>query len=80
MADNNKIYTNEEFKELSEFEKTITTHIPEAKAGYVWGNYRKIKNTTENQPCMCGSAAGHWRKAMDAIRTYVKENAELYNG
>lgn len=74
-----KLYTNEEFKELVEFSNSITTHIPEHKAGYAWDNYRKINNTTENQPCMCGSSAGLWRKAMDTIRAYIKNNSDKYN-
>lgn len=76
----NRLYTNEEFKELVEFAGSITTHIPENKAGYVWHNYRKISGSNENSPCMCGSSAGLWRKAMETIREYIKNNHQTYNG
>ena len=73
-------FTNEEFKEMVEFLSTITSHIPENKAGYVWHNYKLISGDNSNQPCTCGSAANHWRKAIDTMRNYVKENADKYNG
>lgn len=75
----NKIYTNEEFKEMVEFLQTITTHIPEHQAGYVWNNYKKISGDHSNQPCMCGSAAAHWRRAIETMREYVKTNSDKYN-
>lgn len=75
-----KLYTNEEFKELVQFAASITSHIPENKAGYVWHNYRKISGSNENSPCMCGSSAGLWRKAMETIREYIKNNQQIYNG
>jgi len=75
-----ELYTNEEFIELVEFAASISTHIPENKAGYVWHNYKKISGSNENQPCMCGSSAGLWRKAMDGIREYIKTNSDKYNG
>lgn len=78
MADSNK-FTIEEFNEMKEFLSGITTHIPEANAGYVWNNYKKITNSTEPTPCLCGSSAAHWRKAIDAMREYVKQN-EADNG
>jgi len=73
-----ELYTNEEFIELVEFAASISTHIPENKAGYVWHNYKKISGSNENKPCLCGSSAGHWRKAMDAIREYIKTNSDKY--
>ena len=77
MADN--LYTNEEFKEMVEFLETITTHIPEHQAPYVWSSFQKISGDTSNRPCTCGSAAAHWRRAIDTMRTYVKDNSDKYN-
>lgn len=74
---NNK-FTNEEFKEMQDFLPTITTHIPESKAGWVWHCYRQITESLEPTPCLCGSSAAHWRKAIDTMRNYVKENEQNY--
>lgn len=71
----NNLYTQEEFKELCNFVSTIKDWIPEDKASYVWNNYKKISGSIEQQPCNCGSSAGLWRKAMETIRNFVKENA-----
>lgn len=76
---NNLLYTNEDFKVLVETLQSITTHIPEQTAGYVWSNYKKISGSNENQPCMCGSSANHWRKAVDTCREYIKTNSDKYN-
>ena len=74
----NNLYTNEEFKELCVFASSIRDWIPEDKAGYVWNNYKKISGDNSNAPCTCGSAAPHWKRAMDTIRTYIKENSDKY--
>ena len=77
MIDNK--FTNDEFKELVTILTSITTHIPEDKAQYVWHNYRVISGSNENTPCQCGSSAGLWRKAVDTIREYIKTNSDKYN-
>ena len=66
-------YTQAEYIELKGILDTITTHIPNDKMGWVWNNYLKITNTREPQPCSCGSAAGHWRRAVDGIRDFVNK-------
>ena len=66
-------YTQAEYIELKGILDTITTHIPNDKMGWVWNNYLKITNTKEPQPCSCGSAAGHWRRAVDGIRDFVNK-------
>ena len=68
-------YSSDENKVLKDFLNSITTHIPQDKADYVWNSYKKINNTNENQPCTCGSSAGHWRRAVDYIFNWVKERA-----
>ena len=79
MADNN-LYTQEEFKSLVETLDSIGNYLPDDKANYIWDNYKKIANTTEGRPCTCGSSSALWKKAVDTIRNYIKENQESYNG
>jgi len=76
----NNLYTNEEFKSLVETLDSIGNYLPDDKVGYIWSNYQKIANTTESQPCSCGSSAGLWIKAVNTIRTYIAENKDKYNG
>ena len=70
----NNLYTPEEFIKLKQLSESITTNIPEAEANNVWNNYKKISGSNENPPCMCQSAAGLWRKAMNVIHDYVRQN------
>jgi hypothetical protein len=77
MAEN--LFTNEEFKEIVDLLNIIRDYLPEDKAGWVWNNYKRITGSSEPQPCNCGSSAGHWKKAVDTLRVYVKENAQNYN-
>lgn len=77
MAEN--LFTNEEFTNLVTTLSTITTHIPENLGPYIWDTYKKITGSNENRPCYCGSAANHWRKAVDASREYIKNNSDAYN-
>lgn len=64
-------YTEAEYNELKAVLELISTHIPNDKMGYVWSNYLKVTKTTEPQPCSCGSAAGHWRRAVEGLRDFV---------
>ena len=80
MEQQNNLFTNEEFKAMVGLSDSITSHIPIDKTNDVWGYYRKINNTNENQPCNCGSAAQHWLKAINSIRDYIKNNSDKYNG
>ena len=66
-------YTEEEYTELKSVMQTISTHIPTDKMGWVWNNYKTITGSNETQPCSCGSAAGHWRRAVDEINRFIKE-------
>ena len=66
-------YTQMEFNELKTVLESITTHIPNDKMGWVWSNYLKVTNTREPQPCSCGSAAGHWRRAVEGLKDFVKQ-------
>ncbi len=66
-------YTEVEFNELKTIVDGITTHIPNDKMGFVWNNFKKITGSTEPTPCSCGSAAGHWRRAVDGLRDFVNK-------
>jgi hypothetical protein len=67
-------YTKEEYLELKEtFEKNVTNYLPDHLAGWAWSNYNRINGTRENQPCTCGSSAGHWRRAVDTIRGFINK-------
>lgn len=60
-----------ELTELKSVLSTITTRIPENKAGYVWNTFNHIRGERETQPCMCASSAKHWVRAIDFLRNYV---------
>lgn len=60
-----------ELTELKSVLSEISTRIPENKAGYVWNTFNHIRGEKEVQPCMCQSAAGHWVRAIDALRNYI---------
>ena len=64
-------YTEMEFNEVKEVLANITTHIPSDKMSWIWNNYKKVTNSTEPQPCSCGSAAGHWKRAVETLRDFV---------
>lgn len=64
-------FTEAEYKELKEVMETIITHIPTDRMGWIWGNYNKITNGNEVQPCACGSAASHWIRATETIRNFI---------
>jgi hypothetical protein len=72
-------YTKEEFIELRSIMKDITTHIPNDRMGWVWNNHTKISGTNEPQPCSCGSAAGHWKRAAETIRNFISTKEGLLN-
>ena len=73
------LYTHEEFSSLKQTLESIGNYIPDDKIGYIWSNYQKISNTTENQHCSCSSSAGLWIKAVNTIKEYIKQNSDKYN-
>tara|TARA_R110000803_G_C11983035_1_gene320993 strand:+ start:1831 stop:2052 length:222 start_codon:yes stop_codon:yes gene_type:complete len=66
-------FSKEEIEQIREKMNRISDRIPENMARWVWGTYKRIKVTEEKQPCMCNSAARHWRKAVDTINTFLKQ-------
>lgn len=66
-------YTEEEIRELKEEIGKIDAFLPDNKMSFVWNWYKRINNSTERQPCGCGSAAGHWNRALTSIREFLKD-------
>ena len=67
-------FTEEEYQKLKETAKDIRDYLPENLLPYIWDNYRIISgNIEEPRPCSCGSAAAHWKKAVDSIKNYINE-------
>jgi hypothetical protein len=64
-------YTESEYAEVKTVLDSISTHIPHDKMSWVWNNYKRITGSNESQPCSCGSAAGHWRRAVDELKSFV---------
>lgn len=62
-----------ELTELKSILSEITTRIPENRAGYIWNTFNKIRGLHEPTPCMCQSSAGHWVRAIDSLRDYIKD-------
>lgn len=66
-------YTQAEYVELKSIMDTISSHIPNDKMDWVWGNHNRILSTNEPRPCSCGSAAGLWIKAAGTIRNFIAQ-------
>ena len=64
--------TESEYIELKGKIDSIKDYLPDMLLGYVWSTYKRLTNSNENQPCGCGSAAAHWRKAVDVLKDYIK--------
>lgn len=64
-------YTEVEYIELKKIIDSISTHIPNDKMNWIWGNHNKILKTNEATPCSCGSASAHWIRAVNTIRDFV---------
>jgi hypothetical protein len=62
----------EEFQTLKGILDSITSHMPEQHAPYIWSSFNKIRGADETRPCTCASAGGHWGRAIGELRTWVK--------
>ena len=71
-------YNETEYMELKTIAATFRDTLPTDKLNWAWNNYKKITGSTEGQPCGCGSAAAHWKKAVDAINEFIR-NKESQN-
>lgn len=65
--------TEQEFIELRDNLTQIGAYLPEQLMGYIWSNFNRVRGTNENQPCGCASAGGHWKRAVEGLREWVKE-------
>jgi hypothetical protein len=74
MSTENKYHplTESEYLELKGKIDSIREYLPNMLLDYVWGTYKRLTQSVENQPCGCGSAAGLWRKAVDVLQDYIK--------
>lgn len=65
--------TEQEYNEMADFILNLGAYLPDNKTNWVWSTFNKLRDTNENQPCTCSSAAGHWKRAVDYIFNWIKE-------
>lgn len=65
--------TEEQLLELKNELSQIGAYLPENKAPYIWNTFNHIRDIQEPRPCMCASAGGHWKRAIDFLNDYVKD-------
>lgn len=65
--------TEQEYNEMADFILNLGAYLPDNKTNWVWATFNKLRDTNENQPCTCSSAAGHWKRAVDYIFNWIKE-------
>ena len=70
---NRERFTEEEVSEIKEVIENIGVHLSTDVAHWVWSTYSKILNDNPKKPCMCGKSAQHWRRAVETIRSFVKD-------
>jgi hypothetical protein len=75
------MYTNEQYEQLKKDYASVGVRLTDgALAGKIWGYYRTISgNTTEPQPCLCGSSSGLWSKAVAVVRDYINKQDATNN-
>jgi len=66
-------FSKEEIQQIKDNLSQIGSHIPNNLASWVWGTYLKISGHNENQPCSCGSAGKHWKRAVDTISAFIRD-------
>jgi hypothetical protein len=64
--------TPEQLLELKNELSQIGAYLPENKAPYIWNTFNQIRGENEMRPCMCASAGGHWKRAIDFLHDYAK--------
>ena len=62
----------EQLLELKNELSSIGAYLPENKAPYIWNTFNQIRGEQEPRPCMCASAGGHWKRAIDFLHDYAK--------
>lgn len=66
-------FSVEEYQKLKETIAPVKDYLPENLLPYIWDSFKVISGSTENRPCSCGSAALHWKRAVDTIKNYINE-------
>ena len=66
--------TEEQIKELKEFLSTLGAYMPEDKAPYVWNTFNHLRGENEPRPCTCASSGAHWKRAIDFLYNWAKNN------
>ena len=66
-------FTEEEVSEMKEIIDNVGNHLSPETGNWAWDKYNKIINGNEKKPCMCGKSAQHWRRAIQTIRSFVKD-------
>jgi hypothetical protein len=69
-----KEFSKEEIIDLKKLINDVGNHLTPAVADIVWAKYTRIIDKAERKPCMCGKSAGHWRRAVETIREFVKKH------
>ena len=65
--------TEEEFNDLKAKLSSIKDYLPENMMTYIWSTFKKVSGSTENQPCSCASAGGHWKRAVQTLRDFISK-------
>jgi hypothetical protein len=74
-------YTKEQYEQLKNDYASVGVRLTDgALAGKIWSHYKTISgNTTEPQPCLCGSSSGLWSKAVTVVRDYINQQDAINN-
>jgi hypothetical protein len=65
--------TAEQFIKLKDVLSTITSHLPDSEAPFIWNMYNDTRGVAERQPCTCGSSGRYWAEAVKHLNSFVKE-------
>ena len=69
-------FTQEEYLQLQEIVIPIKEYVPGNHLHFIWDAYKRIEGRQEAQPCNCGSAAGHWARAVSTIKEFITKTEE----
>lgn len=69
----NMEFTEVQLQEIKTRIDKIGVNLSRDDANWAWGVYTDIIQKAEKKPCMCGSSAHHWRRAVETIREFVKD-------
>jgi hypothetical protein len=74
-------YTKEQYEQVKNDYTAVGARLTDgALAGRIWSYYKTISgNTTEPQPCLCGSSSGLWSKAVTVVRDYINQQDAINN-